>query len=84
MSAFYGQVTGSAETSGTRRGTYDNGIEASVQSWNGSVVTGLNYDRDGILCVNVYIDNGSSSKGALKFSGTFEQFERMLEREGVK
>ena len=44
MSKFYGTVIGASSTVGTRRGHHD--IRVCGQSWDGSVITTLDYDSD--------------------------------------
>lgn len=76
MATFYGQVEGQAQTVAARRGSENSGIRASVQSWNGSVITRLWYDDDGILWVRVSPTEGSRfcSDGRLpEFWGTFDE-----------
>lgn len=38
-----------------------NGIRASVQSWNGSVITDLSFDENDIPIIKIGIANGSSA-----------------------
>ena len=77
MSKFYGQVFGSAETSASRRGFKD--IRASVQSYEGSVITNL-IDNHGKteLVVEVNPDS-SSSYGRQVFRGSIEEFVKKME-----
>lgn len=76
MSKFYGQVQGMAQTIATRRGGRD--ITASVQSWNGSIITRLYYDRE-VLSVDVRVSEDSTFYGRTIFSGTFAEFIKRLE-----
>lgn len=72
MAKFYGQVNG-GRTSATRTG--HSGITASCQSYNGSVITSLNYNKDGKLMVNLSIKEDESTYwGRTVFYGTFEDF----------
>lgn len=73
MAKFYGQVSGSANTVATRRGSANSGIKASVQSWNGSVITELSEDKDGQTIVSVSFSNDSSSYGKEVFKGTISE-----------
>ena len=72
MSKFYGQVEGSAQTIASRRGFRD--IKSSVQSYDGSVITRLFYDDDGVLNVNIQVSDDTSFYGRSIFTGTFEEF----------
>ena len=73
MAKFYGQVSGSANTAATRRGSAKSGIKASVQSWDGSVITELNENKDGETIVSVSFSNESSSYGREVFRGTISE-----------
>ena len=73
MAKFYGQVSGSANTTATRRGSAKSGIKASVQSWDGSVITELNENKDGETIVSVSFSNDSSSYGKEVFRGTISE-----------
>lgn len=73
MAKFYGQVSGSANTTATRRGSAKSGIKASVQSWDGSVITELNENKDGKTIVSVSFSNDSSSYGREVFRGTISE-----------
>lgn len=73
MAKFYGQVSGSANTTATRRGSAKSGIKASVQSWDGSVITELNENKDGETIVSVSFSNESSSYGREVFRGTISE-----------
>lgn len=73
MAKFYGQISGSANTTATRRGSAKSGIKASVQSWDGSVITELNENKDGETIVSVSFSNDSSSYGREVFRGTISE-----------
>ena len=73
MAKFYGQVSGSASTTATRRGSAKSGIKASVQSWDGSVIIELNENKDGETIVSVSFSNESSSYGREVFRGTISE-----------
>lgn len=75
MSAFYGQVEGSAKTSASRRGSKD--IKVSAQSWNGSIQTRLYYDGDDLM-VDITIGEESSFTGYSYFHGTLEELKERL------
>ena len=80
MSKFYGTVIGASSTCGTRRGHYD--IRVSAQSWDGSVITTLDYDSDEKLRVRIGTNEGSSTCSdwsSQDFTGTFEEFKELLQ-----
>lgn len=76
MSAFYGTVLGSAYTPATRRGTRD--ITVAAQSWNGSVITRLTYNKDGDLMVDLQTSDDSATCGRTLFYGTFDELKERL------
>jgi hypothetical protein len=76
MSKFYGQVYGQAKTEASRRGSRD--IKVSAQSWDGSVITYLEYDKDDQLEVTISIAEGSSSYGYTYFRGSLEELKERL------
>ena len=78
MSAFYGMVQGN-RGSATRGGSRASGFKSSAQSYDGSVITYLDYDGNDILMVTIEVSDGSSSFGNRIFCGTFEQFVKKLE-----
>ena len=73
MAKFYGQTIGCASTSATRRGSAKSGIKSTVQSWEGSVITELNENKDGKIILQVSVSNESSSYGNLIFTGTIDE-----------
>lgn len=78
MSKFYGQVEGKADTIATRQGSEKSGIKASVQSWDGSVITAMRYNENGELIVKIYIHNDSSFQGEKYFEGTLDELKKRL------
>lgn len=78
MSKFYGQVRGQAETIASRRGSNLSGIRASVQSWDGSVITSLDYNEDGALIVEIQVAEGSDFYGVRLFRGTLDELRTQL------
>ena len=78
MSKFYGQVFGASSTDASRRGTND--IRVSAQSWDGSVITTLDYNDEDKLRVRLAIDDDSSSTGNVVFRGTFEDFKKVFDK----
>lgn len=78
MSTFYGSIQGNRGAA-TRTGSRCSGIESSVQSWNGSVITSLSYDQEDRLMVTVRVSEGSSSYGRTVFHGTFDEYIKKLQ-----
>ena len=77
MSKFYATIQGQAGEA-TRRGSASSGIRASVQSWNGSVITRLDeIDDKEILIIETSKD--SKSCGDRVFKGSIKQFENIME-----
>jgi hypothetical protein len=79
MSKFYGTVIGASSTVGTRRGHHD--IRVCGQSWDGSVITTLDYDSDEKLRVRIGTNEGSGTYTDWKsndFNGTFDEFKELL------
>jgi hypothetical protein len=80
MSKFYGTVIGASSTVGTRRGHHD--IRVCGQSWDGSVITTLDYDSDEKLRVRIGTNEGSGTYTDWKsndFIGTFDEFKQLLQ-----
>jgi hypothetical protein len=75
MAKFYGMIQGNRGAA-TRCGSTS--ISASVQSWNGSVITQLSYDKDDNLMISVNYSTGSSAYGTSIFYGTVEEFVNKL------
>lgn len=73
MEAFMGRVKGSAGE-GKRIGNYESGIESTVQSWAGSIITKMYYNRIGQLMVKVEVSQTSNTWGTPIFEGTFEEY----------
>lgn len=73
MSAFYGMVQGN-RSAATRGGSRASGFKSSVQSWDGSIITQMSYDKDDNLMVEVSYSTGSACYGTTIFSGTFEEY----------
>lgn len=80
MSKFYGTVKGGATSAATRRGTLASGIRSSVQSYDGSVITYLDYEDD-VLIVTIEVAESSRCKGTRVFKGTIEQMVALLKDE---
>lgn len=73
MAKFYGQVQGNRGAA-TRMGHQS--IRASVQSYAGSVITELSYNKEGQLLVDVSVakDESTSYRGTRLFYGTLDEF----------
>lgn len=72
MAKLYGTVCGSR---GPATRTAGSCIRASVQSFNGSIITELKYDdatNDLMICVKA--STGSSNDGTMLFYGTVDDF----------
>jgi hypothetical protein len=79
MSAFYGMVQGNRGAA-TRGGSRASGFKATAQSYDGSVITELTYNREGQLMVDVCVGKGESTcMGSRIFYGTFEEYIAKLE-----
>ena len=79
MSTFYASIQGNRGEA-TRGGSYSSGIRASVQSWDGSVVTKLRYREDELI-VEIGIENGSKSDAYPTWIGTIDQLRELLNRD---
>ena len=80
MSAFYGMVEGNRSCA-TRGGSKSSGFRASCQSYDGSIISTMNYDDDGTLRVRVGTNDGSSccsDWNSADFNGTFQEFKDLL------
>lgn len=75
MSKFYGTVDGNlTKTNGTNRGSQY--IKTSAQSYDGSVITTLNYNNENELIINIELNDDSNTYGKTElpsFNGTLEQ-----------
>ena len=58
MSHFYGDITGSARTSATRRGTKDSGMSAHIRSWHMGVKVEVE-NINGTDYITVWLTKGS-------------------------
>lgn len=81
MSALYGTVIGNRRES-TACGTENSGIRTAAQSYDGSVITQLDYKEDGTLVVRIGAAYGKSatSYDELLFCGTIEELKAKLNR----
>ena len=78
MSAFYGMIQGNRGPA-TRGGSKNSGYKASAQSWDGSVITYLDYDKNGKLIITLATSADSSAYGDTKFRGTLDELNELLE-----
>lgn len=72
MATYYGQVLGNRETPATRTGSKQSGIQASVQSWDGSVILWLR-EVDGENRLQIEVNKDSKFSGTRIFDGTIEE-----------
>lgn len=80
MSTFYGMICGNRGAA-TRGGSKDSGFRSSCQSWNGSVITTMDYNSKDELIVRVGTSDGSSCYtdwNSQDFVGTFDEFKDFL------
>lgn len=79
MATFYGTIEGNRGPA-TRCGSRNSGIKASVQSFDGSVITSLGYEGERLM-VRVRLNRGSSCYGGWdlpEWHGTFDEFCNLL------
>lgn len=79
MSAFYGSVIGN-HTEATRGGSKSSGFRSSCQSYDGSIITRMWYDKDNKLVVSLECSEGSSSVGKTIFTGSIDELKETLLR----
>ena len=77
MSKFYGMVQGNRGAA-TRGGSANSGFKATAQSWDGSVITMLDYDSNNNLIVELQVSDGSSIYGETIFKGSLEELVNKL------
>lgn len=77
MAKFYGQLSGSGKTNATKTETVSTGIQASVQSYDGSVIIWMR-EFDGEVAVQVEVSRESSTRGKHVFDGTLDEFTKAL------
>ncbi len=74
MSKFYGQTwteDRTSSTAATRCG--HRSINASAQSYDGSIITRLEYDKAGALVVTIDVASGSRTHGETVYRGPLDQ-----------
>lgn len=80
MSAFYGMVEGNRSCA-TRGGSKNSGFKASCQSYDGSVISSMYYNKENELIVRVGTNDGSSCYtdwNSNDFVGTLKEFKELL------
>lgn len=78
MSRLYGVIQG-CRGEATRCGSASSGIRASVQSWNGSLVSYMDLDKDGKPVVTLKTSEDSSGYGSETiFVGSLEELKAKL------
>ena len=78
MSALYGSLQG-CRGEATRTASKNSGIRASVQSWNGSLVSYMDLDENGQPVVTLKTSEGSSGYGSETiFRGSLEELKAKL------
>ena len=77
MSRFYGMVRGNRGAA-TRGGSANSGFKSTAQSYDGSVITCLDYDQNDALKVRIELSEGSSTYGDVAFNGTFDELKEGL------
>ena len=78
MSALYCTVQG-CRGEATRCGSKSSGVRASVQSWNGSLVSYMDLDDNGNPVITLKASEGSSGYGSETiFSGSLEELKAKL------
>lgn len=63
MSRFYGDLTGQAKTTATRRGSAKSGIRSHVRGWDVGVKVFAN-DKGGKDEIQIYVTTGSNNTGS--------------------
>jgi hypothetical protein len=73
MSTFYGYVQGNRGCA-TRGGSRASGFKATAQSYDGSIITRLSYNKDNELMVTIEVAEDSACYGKTIFYGTFQEY----------
>jgi hypothetical protein len=80
MSKLYGSLQG-CRGEATRCGSASSGIRASVQSWNGSLVSYMDLDKNGNPMITLKTSEGSSGYGSeIIFVGSLEELKKKLKK----
>lgn len=78
MSALYGSLQG-CRGEATRTGSKNSGMRASVQSWNGSLVSYMDLDENDKPVITLKTSDGSSCIGfETIFRGSLEELKAKL------
>lgn len=77
MATFYGMIRGHRGAA-TRIGSKDSGFKVAAQSYDGSVITRLDYDSENKLKVRIEISDRSNNSGETYFEGTLEELKKKL------
>ena len=78
MSRLYGSLQG-CRGEVTRTASKNSGIRASVQSWNGSLVSYMDLDENGKPVITLKTSEGSSGYGSeTVFRGSLEELKAKL------
>ena len=78
MSKLYGSLQG-CRGEATRCGSASSGIRASVQSWNGSLISYMDLDDNGKPVITLKTSDGSSCIGfEIIFVGSLEELKKKL------
>ena len=78
MSKLYGSLQG-CRGEATRCGSASSGIRASVQSWNGSLVSYMDLDENGNPMITLKTSEGSSGYGnEIIFVGSLDELKKKL------
>lgn len=78
MSALYSSIQG-CRGEATRCGSKSSGVRASVQSWQGSLISYMDLDDNGNPVITLKASEGSSGYGSETiFSGSLEELKAKL------
>ena len=79
MSTFYSLIKG-CRGAATRCGSKNSGIRASVQSWQGSIISKLSYDQNEELKIDIgYSEQSSSCSDRTIFYGNKKELKQFAE-----
>ncbi len=80
MSKLYGSLQG-CRGEATRCGSKDSGMRASIQSWNGSLVSYMDLDENDKPIITLKISKGSACYGEETiFRGSLEELKKKLKK----
>ena len=78
MSKFYGTARDPWGGRGTATRCGHKGIRTTAQSYDGSVIVDMSYDRNDELVVEVEVSKGSSTSGTQVFRGRLDELANIL------